>query len=32
MTCYVMDVVVFDFETNGFPEEKGERLACLYYL
>jgi len=24
--------VVIDFETNGLPEQKGEKQACLYYL
>ena len=30
--CVMSTYVVIDFETNGLPEQKGEKEACLYYL
>ena len=30
--CVMSTYVVIDFETNGLPEQKGEKQACLYYL
>jgi hypothetical protein len=32
MECVMSTYVVIDFETNGLPEQKGEKQACLYYL